>query len=106
MCVVEAIRYPACGNTRTRRDPLPVTDNPACGVPYATSQRNIELGLLERQQKRLARAVRMAATEAPNSGGRQPSWEPNPFPSPNRTPTAPPPPVPVCFPVPPLCIFI
>src|SRR5262245_48843641 len=41
------IRCPACGHTRTRLDPLPETQCSVCGVPYATSQRNMELGLLE-----------------------------------------------------------
>ena len=41
------VRCTACGYTRTRLDPLPESDCPQCGVPYATSQRNVELGLLE-----------------------------------------------------------
>jgi glutaredoxin len=41
------MRCSACGYTRTRLDPLPETDCPACAVPYITSQRNVELGLVE-----------------------------------------------------------
>jgi glutaredoxin len=47
MATHPGIRCPACGHTRTRLDPLPDTHCPDCGVSYAQSQRNVELGLLQ-----------------------------------------------------------
>ena len=39
------MRCASCGHVRTRFDPLPETQCPRCGMEYAASERNAQLGL-------------------------------------------------------------
>jgi glutaredoxin len=41
------MRCPACNHVRTRLDPLPDTRCPECGIAYARSLHNVQLGLLQ-----------------------------------------------------------